>query len=515
MSKKRISMRKIKEVLRLKYDLKLKHRQIAKSLNISAGAVSYLVNDAKAKGLTWPLPIGLSDGELEALIYGPANQSSKSFLAPNWEELSKELQGKGMTKQILWQEYQQQSPESAYSYSQFCHHFKAWLKKQSISMRQLHRAGERLFVDYAGPKIPIINPSDGEIREAHVFIAVLGASNYTYAEASYTQALPDWIMAHVRAFEFIEGVPEIIVPDNLRSAVHKACRYEPDLNPTYQQLASYYGCSVIPARPYRPKDKAKVEVAVQIVERQVMMRLRHQTFHSLGALNAALRKRISELNDQPFQKLAGSRTSRFIELDKPALKPLPKQAYQYTEIKLERVNHDYHVELAGHYYSVPYPLIRQPVELHSRGNVLEIYHRHQRVALHVKSSEKGGQSTLPEHRPPKHRYYIDCTPTHLIERAQSIGHCTAQVIQLILNNGEPVQATVRVGLGILHLSKKYGPERLEKACWRALEIGSINRGSIQSILSTGLDHSPLHSFEETAPIEHDNIRGCHYYQSSH
>jgi transposase len=433
MTKKRTSMRKIREILRLKYHLEQKHRQIGQSLSISASSVSRIVNDAKAQDLTWPIPEGLSDTELEILVYGEKTPNAKTVIAPDWDKLLKELQKKGVTKSLLWEEYSQQCPNKSYSYSQFCHHFRAWCKQKDISMRQLHRAGEKLFVDYAGQTMPITDPKTGEIKEAQIFIAVLGASNYIYAEASYSQSLPDWIMAHVRTFEFIGGIPEIIVPDNLKSAVTKPCRYDPDLNPTYQQLAVHFDCTVIPARPYKPKDKAKAEVGVQIVERQILARLRNNTFNSLGELNQLIKSLLLELNEKPFQKLPGTRRSRFIEIDKPALSPLPKQSYRYTSVVVGRVRNDYHVDFEGHYYSAPHVLIRKKVTLHSCGNTIEIYYDNERVAIHVKKSEKGYHTTLPEHMPEAHRSHLQCSPTELNQRAQKVGSTTVKIIQGILN----------------------------------------------------------------------------------
>lgn len=336
MPTERLSMKRIKEILRLKYSAQLTHRQIGKSLCISPGSVSRYVSDAKACGLSWPLPEEISDEELERLIYGNDQGKPKRHHVPDWSAIYLELKRKGVTKQLLWEEYRNQHGTNAYSYSQFCTHLREWTKLQKLSMRQSHRAGEKLFVDFAGQTVPVIQTQTGQIRQAQIFIAVLGASNYTYAEAVWTQQLPDWIMSHVRAFEFFNGVPEIVVPDNLKSAVSKACRYDPDINPSYQQLASHYNFAVIPARPYRPKDKSKVEVGVQIVERWILARLRHQEFFSLKELNQAISTLLKQLNERPFKKLPGSRRTAFLQLDKGALKALPKEPYQYIEIKKAR-----------------------------------------------------------------------------------------------------------------------------------------------------------------------------------
>jgi len=365
MPTERLSMKRIKEILRLKYCAQLTHRQIGKSLCISPGSVSRYVNDAEACGLSWPLPEEISDEALERLIYGDKQSLPKRYHVPDWSAIYVELKKKGVTKQLLWEEYRNQYAAKAYSYSQFCTHLRAWIKLQKLSMKQVHHAGEKLFVDFAGQTIPVVQSHIGETRQAQIFIAVLGASNYTYAEAVWTQQLPDWIMSHVRAFEFFNGVPEMVVPDNLKSAVSKACRYDPDINPSYQQLASHYNFAVTPARPYRPKDKSKVEVGVQIVQRWILARLRHQDFFSLKELNQAISTLLKELNERPFKKLPGSRRTAFLQLDKGALKTLPKEPYQYIEIKKARVHVDYHIEIDGHFYSVPYNLIRKEVIVRS------------------------------------------------------------------------------------------------------------------------------------------------------
>ena len=513
MSNKRVSMKKLKVVLRLKYDLGATHREIAKSVRISPSTVSRLVNDAKAAGITWPLTEELDDAQLEEKVYGQISDIPTKSHVPNWSDLSKELQKKGVTKQLLWEEYRQSTPEeSCYSYSQFCHHFRLWFKRQELSMRQIHRAGEKMFVDYAGQTVPIVDPVTGTIREVQIFIAVLGASNYTYAEATYTQTLPDWTMSHVRAFNFFGGVSEVVVPDNLKSAVHKACRYDPDLNPTYQQLAMHYGISVIPARPRKPKDKAKAEAGVLNVERQILARLRNETFNSLGELNQAIKGWLDILNAQPFQKLPGSRRSRFIELDKPELKPLPKNAYQYTEVSFARVKKDYHIDCQGHYYSVPHQLVNKKVEVHAKGNTIDIFHLGKRIVSHVKQNVAGLHTTIVDHMPESHKQHLQCTPKELRSKACKIGNSTGKVIHDILQQRMHPERTSKLCLGVLALARKYGIERLEKACTRAIAIQSPSRKSIESILSKGLDNLVHEDSEALTTIQHENVRGGQYYQ---
>ena len=313
-------MRKIKEVLRLSVETGLSQRGIAQALNLGLGTVCTYLKRAQLAGITWPLPAEMDERTLGRLLF-PSQPATgqRRFIEPDFSQVHQELKRKGVTKQLLWQEYRQQYPDEGYSYAQFCHRYRVWLGCQQRSMRQHHRAGEKLFVDYCGPTMSVVNPDTGESREAQVFVAVLGASNYTFACASWSQKQPDWLHAHVQAFEFFGGVPELVVPDNLKSAVRQTHRYEPDINPSYLQLAAHYQTAIVPARPYKPKDKAKAEVAVQIVERWIMARLRHQTFFTLASLNQAIRLLLDDLNQRPFKKLPGTRTSQFEQLDKPAL----------------------------------------------------------------------------------------------------------------------------------------------------------------------------------------------------
>jgi len=397
-------MRKIKEVLRLSFEAGLSQRGVAQALNLGLGTVSTYLKRARQAGITWPLPDEMDERTLGRLLF-PSQPvtGQRRFTEPDFSVVHQELKRKGVTKQLPWQEYRQQHPDDGYSYAQFCHRYLEWLGCQQRSMRQIHRAGEKLFVDYCGPTMSVVNPDTGEIRSAQVFVAVLGASNYTFACASWSQKQEDWLNAHVQAFEFFGGVSEIVVPDNLKSAVRKTHRYEPDLNPSYQQLAAHYQTAIVPARPYKPKDKAKAEVAVQIVERWIMARLRHQTFFTLASLNQAIRVLLDDLNQRPFKKLPGTRLSQFQQLDKPALRPLPTQPYQYAEIKQARVHIDYHIEYDKHYYSVPHHLVKQAVEVQASSTSIAVYSHGQRIASHPRSYRKGAHSTCPEHMPRSHR----------------------------------------------------------------------------------------------------------------
>jgi len=508
-------MRKIKDILRYRHEAGLSYRGIAQALNIGYGTVVDYLNRAATAGLGWPIPAGLNERDLGRLLFPTQSRTGqRRFAVPDFIQVCQELKRKGVTKQLLWQEYRQQHPEDGYSYAQFCHRYLVWRGCQQRSMRQIHRAGEKLFVDYCGPTMPIVNPDSGEIREAQVFVAVLGASNYTFACASWSQNQADWLQAHVKAFEFFGGVPEMIIPDNLKSAVRKTHRYDPDINPSYSQLATHYGVAVIPARPYKPKDKAKVEVAVQIVERWIMARLRHHTFFTLASLNQAITLLLDDLNLRPFKQLPGCRRSQFEQLDQPVLRPLPAQPYHYTEIKQAKVHIDYHIEYDKHYYSVPHHLVGQAVEVQASNTTIAIYHHGQRIASHPRSDRKGGHTTCTEHMPRSHRALQDWSPERFLRWAGDIGSETAEVVKALLQQKRHREQNYRSILALLSLAKKHGRDRLNKACGRALLIGSPNRRSVESILKQGLDQVPLESTEEQQSLNldhHENVRGEDYY----
>ncbi|MGB5649371.1 MAG: IS21 family transposase, partial [Sedimenticolaceae bacterium] len=432
MPAKRLSMRKIQEVLRLKWSQGLSNRQIAKACGIARPTVGEYLRRAAEAGLAWPLPAGLDEANLERQLFPPTPSLPAQVRGePDWSLVHRELRRKGVTLFLLWQEYRETHPEG-YQYSWFCDHYRAWQGKLDVVMRQDHRAGEKLFVDYAGQTMPVVDRGTGEIREAEIFVAVLGASNYTYAEATWTQGLPDWIGSHRRAFAFLGGVPELVVPDNLRAGVSKAHRYEPDTNPTYHDMASHYGVAVLPARVRRPRDKAKVEAGVLVVERWIVAALRHRTFFSLAELNAAIGRLLEKLNARPFKKLPGSRQQHFDSLDKPALQPLPAEPYEYAEWKKARVHIDYHVAVEGHYYSVPYALIKKQLDVRITQNTLECFYRGNRVASHRRSQQKGRHTTVPAHMPESHRQAGEWTPQRLSNWAAKTGPATEKLITTVL-----------------------------------------------------------------------------------
>jgi transposase len=485
-------MRKIREILRLKFDCKLTYRQIARSCGIGRSTASDYLKRFEDSSLAWPLPSDIDDTRLEQLLFPSARiDYSTKRAGLDWQYIHGELRRKGVTLMLLWQEYKEQYPDG-YQYSQFCHLYRQWAGRIDPVMRQEHRAGEKMFVDYAGQTMGIYDPTSKKTREAQIFIAVLGASNYTYAEATWTQKLPDWIGSHCRAYDYIGGVPEV--------------------NPTYFDMARHYGTAIIPTRVAKPKDKAKVEVAVQIVERWILARLRNHEFFSLQQLNETIEKLLIKLNRKPFQKLPGSRRSMFEAVDKPALKPLPQQRYQYADWKKARVNIDYHIEVDRHYYSVPHQLIKKQIDVRITNTIIECFYKNRRVASHIRSHQQAHHTTVKEHMPKSHQKMAEWTPDRFVRWAKKIGPQTAQLIMTVLSSRPHPQQGFRSALGILRLSKSYGDHRLEAACKRALMIGSTSYRSVASILKHGLDQRPLAEQVKDKPaILHKNVRGSQYY----
>jgi len=514
MAAKRLSMRKIREILRLKHNCKQSIRDISTSCAVGKSTVSDYVLRASAAGLTWPLPDDMDDATLEKQLFPSATGTScRNRFVPDWTEVHKELRRKGVTLALLWHEYKTNNPDG-YQYSWFCHQYAEWLGKIDVVMRQEHRAGEKLFVDYAGQTMDIIDRATGEIKTAQIFVAVLGASNYTYAEATWSQGLSDWTGSHVRALNFFGGVPEVLVPDNLKSGVSKACYYDPEINPTYQDLANHYNTVVLPARVKEPRDKAKAETGVQIVERWILAKLRNHTFFSLAELNGEIRKLLEKLNNKPFQKLPGCRKSMFESIDRPALKALPADPYHFAQWKKATVNIDYHLEVEGHYYSVPYQLVKKKVDVRMTSATVECFYKHKRVACHKRSYQKGHHTTVKEHMPPRHQKYLEWSPERFLRWAAKIGPKTVALAEKILSSRPYPQQAYRALLGILRLGKSYSDERLEAACGRAIAIGATSYRSVESILKNSLDNKPLPRKEPSPPVRHRNIRGSQYYQNS-
>jgi len=515
MPRRRIPVRKIKEALRLKFACSLTDRQVARSLGVARSTAAEYFRRFAASGLPYPLPEEIDDASLAARLFPPASSLPPplSRPLPDFPYLNRELRTKGVTLMLLWEEYRQEHP-AGYQYSRFCDHYRLWLSRRDLVLRQEYKAGQKMFVDYAGSTVPVVvDRATGEVEEAQIFVCVLGASNYTFSEAAWTQALPDWIASHVRAFEYIGGVAEELIPDNLKSGVTSPCFYEPDLNPTYEEMAAHYGTAVLPARVRKPRDKAKVEAGVLVVTRWILARLRKRTFFSLAELNAEIHRLLVDLNNRPFRKMEGTRKSLFEAMEKPALKALPERPFEYGEWKKATVNIDYHIDVERHYYSVPYTLRGEEVHARFNTKTVEIFHKGKRVASHVRSFQRGGHTTLPEHMPPSHREYKEWPPSRLIAWAATIGPRTEEVVETILSAGAYPVHGYRRCLGILRLGKKYGEARLESACERALALRALSYKTIESILKTGSEKLPLRK-KATAPelpLFHDNIRGPGYY----
>jgi transposase len=513
MPKMRVSMRKIREVLRLTHELRLSVRQVSKATGVGKTAVGEFVARAKVIGITWPIPPEISDAELERRLFTPPGfyEGGPTRPAPDWAKVHEELKRRGVTLMILWEEYRGEVPDG-HGYSRYCQLYSEWRKRLSPTMRQTHVAGEKLFVDWAGDTVPIFDLMTGEVHAAHLFVAALGASSYIYSEGRWTETLPDWIGAHVNTFDFLGGVPKAVVPDNPKVAVIKPSRYEPGINRTYQELADHYDFVVLPARVRRPRDKAKVENAVRIVSRYVRGRLRNHRFFSLDELNAAVRDCVTAINAKVMKRLNKSRNELFATLDHPALKALPAERYSYAEWKRCTVAPDYHVEVDEHYYSVPFRLLRETIDARYTTTTVELFHKGERVASHVRSRLSHKHTTLPEHMPSSHRRYAEWTPARMMQQAAKIGPATVALFEAIMRAKPHPEQGFRSCLGIISLLKSYGPERIEAAAKRGNDIGATTYGSIKSILEKGLDKAYAPSkTPDTRPIHHANIRGRGYY----
>ena len=504
-------MRRIRDVLRLKYAQGLSERAIAASLGLGKGTVSAYLSRARRGGLGWPLPPDLDDDGLELLLF-PASPTvpDPERPVPDWAKVDRELRRPGVTRALLWEEYRAGHP-GGFGYTWFCTHYDAWKGRVRPTMRQTHVGGEKVFVDFAGDTIDVIDPGTGEARAVKMFVAAMGASNYTYAEAVASEGLEDWIGAHVRMFAHLGGVPKVVVPDNLKAAVFKADRFDPGLNRTYAEMAGHYGTAILPARPRKPRDKAKVEVAVQVAQRWVLARLRNRRFFSLAELNAAIRRLLDELNMRVMRGYGASRADLFATLDRPHLQPLPPEPYAFARWKRARVAPDYHVEVDCSWYSVPFGLIRQEVDVRVCGAVVEIFHKGQRVASHPRRPGRRAHVTVPEHMPSAHRRYAKWTPARLLAAAEKLGPSVTAFCEAVMADRPHPEQGFRTCLGVLALARSYEPARLDAACRRGLSIRARSVASIRSILQTGLDRAFLEDEAGQLPLQHPNIRGQGYY----
>ena len=513
-------MRKLREVLRLRFELKLGYQQIGRSCSIGVSTVHNYLKRAEAAGVTWPLPEGWDEARVEAALFPrrepTVGEKNPARTPPDFAAIHEQLRSsKYVTLQLLWEEYRQGNPEG-YRYSRFCELYQRWRSKLDVVLRQEHKAGEKMFVDWAGATIPVHDRHTGEVRQAPLFVAVLGASSYTWAEAMRDQQMESWLRAHVHAFEHFRGIPTLAVPDNTKTGVTKAHRYDPDLNPTYYNFALHCGFGIVPARPYKPRDKAKVENAVQVTQRWIVAALRHRKFFSLEELNEAIRALLDKLNHRPFRKKDGTRASVWEAVDKPALKPLPTEPFDLSEWSRARVNIDYHVAFDANFYSVPYNLVQEMVEIRSTPTTVEILHKGTRIASHLRHRGRGHSVTNDEHRPKSHRAHLEWTPSRMVHWAQTIGSHTARLFECVLHDKPHPEMGYRGCLGIIRLATKYSAQRVEAAAERALLTGACRYKSVESILRNSLDQVPLPPSlpppPSSTPPPHDNIRGSEYFE---
>jgi transposase len=513
-------MRRIREVLRLRHECRLNQREISASVGISKGSVSdYLARAAAAK-LTWAEASALDDAEVERRLFALVGRNEPPARVPiDFEWVHREMRRTGVTLQLLWVEYRDAAAATdrggvAYQYSQFCDLYADFRKKVEVSMRQVHRAGEKAFLDYSGKKPAIVDPKTGEVVDVELFVMVLGASNYTYAEATRTQRTADFVASTVRGLEYFGGVPQILVPDQLRSAVTGPDRYDPEINATYAEMARHYGVAIVPARPRKPRDKSKVEAGVLLAQRWILACLRNRRFFSLDELNAAIAELLERLNARPFQKLEGCRRSAFETIDRPAMKPLPSTRYEVADWKDATVNIDYHVMYDDRPYSVPHGMVGTKVQVRATVSTVEILHGGRRVVAHRRCwGSKGTATTLPEHRPKSHRDYGAWPPSRIVSWAETIGPSAAALVRHILETYPHPEDGYRKCMALIRTSKTYGAARVDAACRRALAIGSPNRKSVEMILRKGLDHLPVPSTMEEPQLllVHENVRGREYF----
>lgn len=507
-------MRDVREVMRMYRESGLPVREIARLTGVARSTARDLISRFERSGLAWPVPAEISDTDLEARLYGPAGVKPgwRKLPEPDWSMVARELKRKHVTLQVLWEEYIAAHPDG-YRYSRWCDLFRGWEGRLPVTMRQSHAGGEKMFVDYAGDKVPVVvDRRTGEVRDAHLFVAVLGGSSLSFACATWTEQFPDWVEGHTSAFAFFGGVAQLLVPDNAKVAVIKACHFDPLVHRGYTDMARHYGTAVLPARVRKPRDKAKVEACVGIVQRWLLGRLRNRIFYSLAEVNAAIGECLADLNDvRVLRQFGKTRRQLFEEIDAPNLKPLPLEPWVHVEWKRCRVGLDYHVEIGRHYYSVPHRFARREVEARVAARTIEIFLGGERIAVHMRGSGNGRHTTIPEHMPSSHRRYREWTPAKIREEAARIGPMLALLVDKIIEDRPHPEQGYRSCLGIIGLARRFGPQRLEAAALRALEIHARNYPSVKSILEKGLDRVPTRKSPEREPILHANIRGPGYY----
>ena len=505
-------MRRIRQVLQLHFGAHASARVIAREVGVGRTSVQDYLTRANAAGLGWPLAPDLTDEALEQLLFpAPSRQlGARQYPEPDWAALVREMKRPGVSLSILWEEYDAVHPQG-YRYSRFCELYRAFERRLSPTMRQTHVAGHKAFVDYSGKKVPIIDPLTGEVRMAEIFVAVLGASHLTYAEATWTQTLPDWIAAHVRMFRFWGAAPRLLVPDNLKSGVNKASFYDPEVNRTYGKMATHYSVGILPTRPRKPKDKAAVEAGVRFAQSYILGRLRHVTFFSLAECNAAISAALERMNGREMRRLGVSRRQLFDTIERPVMQSLPEQDYEYADWHLARVGIDYHVEVQGFFYSVPHTLIREQVDTRATARTIEVFHRGKRVAAHHRRYGGPRHGTLPDHMPSAHRHYAEWTPERFQRQARDIGPNTEALILAVLTRRPHPEQGFRTCLGVLQLFRGLDAARAEAVSLRAIEIGGLSYASVASILKHRLDQSASPQAADGTPLLHENIRGSGYF----
>jgi len=512
MATERLAMHDVREILRQKLTLKRSHRAVVEALGVSMGVISGVVTRAAALGLDWEAVEALDDEALEVRLYGPRITKRLARPLPDPAELHVELRKPGVTLQLLHLEYLERHPDG-YRYTTFCDAYHKWLERRAPTMRQVHIAGDKMFVDYSGKKPHYVEPTTGEVVEVELFVAVLGASSYTYAEATRTQKLVDFTASNARAFTFFGGATNAIVPDQLKSAVTIANRYEAGVQRTFAELGRHYSTTVLPARPRSPRDKAKVEVAVQVAQRWILARMRNERFDSLGALNARIAELCAALNRRVMRHYKASRLELFERLDKPALRPLPAEPFVHAEWARTRLSIDYHAKVGVHFYSAPFTLVHEELWARSTATTVELFHRGTRVASHLRSDVPGRHTTDGRHMPASHQKHAEWTPTRILGWASTVGPMTAKLAEAILAERRHPEHGYRSCLGLFRLAKRYGHNRVEAACARALVVGARSYRHVDSILKHGLDRVPALDVEraEGARVEHENVRGPDYY----
>ena len=505
-------MRRIQQLLALHFGAGASTRAIGRELGIAASTVREYLARATAAGIGWPLAADVTDESLVARLFVNAGVrvGARFHAEPDWAALVLELKRPAVNLLILWDEYRAVHPDG-YAYSRFCQLFREFERRLSPTMRQQHVAGQKLFVDYSGRRVPIVDPLTGEVRMAEIFVAVLGASSCTYAEATWTQTLPDWIGAHVRMFRFYGAAPRLLVPDNLKSGVNKASFYDPEVNRSYAAMAAHYGVGILPARPRRPRDKAAVEAGVRFAQSYIIGRLRNVTFFSLVECNTAIAAAVERMNGREMRRLGTSRRQLFEAVELPVMQPLPRDDFEYAEWHLARVGIDYHVEVKGFLYSVPHALIREQVDTRATVHTIEVFHRGKRVAAHARRYGGPRHGTQAEHMPSAHRRYAEWTPERMQRQARGIGPNTEALIIAVLARRPHPEQGFRTCLGVLRLFRGIDTARAERVSLRAVEIGALSYASVASILKHRLDRPASPQAADDAPLLHDNIRGSRYY----